>query len=907
MRITEWILGKKRRVILAGLLTVAAPLIGLAVLVDFQMTAALEERVTKETEWFSAMVADHIEERLNGGINLGKVFVTSPQLLTGVVSGDRKAITSPLKNLVTNYALLERVFITTPQGIQIANYPETPETIGRDFSDRDWYKGASKNWTPYVSDFYLRAATPQRYLFAIAVPIASQGKIIGVLVMQPKADYIKDALIGIEIGKGHVKVVDRRGTLVYHSEYTIDRNIDFANSPVVQKLLKGMQGVEKIIDPEYRTPYFSAYHPIKELGWGVIVDKPVDIVLAPIREIRWALFSVTGLMLLLGGFFAYLGASLLAEREQLSRNLGEEEKFQRLNRDILAVINNPWAGIEELCSAVLTMLSTYMQVETASIFIKDCGLMKAAAVVGIAMPDRPDGLACEAATQCRLTRIADIPADSYLLLNTAAGVLRPREIVAIPLESKGKVNGIIEIGSIKGFSARELDSLQQIAPHIAIGVGILQAHLEQKSLSERLNVSNEELSAAYEQAQAMNEEFQSMNEELQQQHELAQTNIRLADVSRAKSDFLANMSHELRTPLNSVIGFAEVLQDEFFGKLNDKQKEYVGDIFGSGKHLLKLINDILDLSKVEAGKMELELSAFSVRDTLGAALYMFREKAMKHRIKLELEAGADVEITADEIKLKQILFNLFSNALKFTPDGGSVRVGARIFSDAGTDFVEISVTDTGIGIKAGDVPKLFNEFTQLETAYEKKYEGTGLGLALTKRLVELHGGKIWVDSELGKGSRFTFTVPVAQAKKPVTATADSTPEIRPAGERSALVIDDDPVALKIVEDALKTEGYSVTTAANGADGIEAALRLLPDLIVLDLILPGMDGAEILDALRSDSRLSHSNITILTSADLSSGDKRRLFAKADNIAEKGDLTREGFIAQVRKISGGKTRA
>ena len=258
--------------------------------------------------------------------------------------------------------------------------------------------------------------------------------------------------------------------------------------------------------------------------------------------------------------------------------------------------------------------------------------------------------------------------------------------------------------------------------------------------------------------------------------------------NKTKSDFLANMSHELRTPLNSILGFSELLTDELFGKLNGKQKEYAKDIYESGKHLLALINDILDLAKVESGKMELELSSFLLKDVLNTSMNMLKEKAMNHNIKLTLDIkpDADIEIEADERKFKQIMFNLLSNAVKFTPDGGSVQITARKVTppslplDKGRlggvskeeptpnpqpptpdgDFIEISVTDTGIGIKAEDMPKLFKEFSQVESAYTRQYEGTGLGLALTKKLVELHEGKIWVESEFGKGSTFTFSIPV---------------------------------------------------------------------------------------------------------------------------------------------------
>jgi signal transduction histidine kinase len=246
--------------------------------------------------------------------------------------------------------------------------------------------------------------------------------------------------------------------------------------------------------------------------------------------------------------------------------------------------------------------------------------------------------------------------------------------------------------------------------------------------------------------------------------ELEHARIQADEANRAKSEFLANMSHELRTPLNSIIGFTEVLQDQLFGPLNEKQLLYLNDVHESAKHLLNLINEILDLSKIEEGKMELEISKFRVKDLADMGLLMFREKAMKHSIALscEIEPEADIEIEADERKIKQVLFNLLSNAVKFTPDGGSVLLRVRMHRASDMDGIEFVVEDTGVGIKEEDIKRLFQPFSQLETPYNKKYEGTGLGLALSKRLVELHGGKIWCESTLGKGSRFGFVIPISQ-------------------------------------------------------------------------------------------------------------------------------------------------
>ena len=760
----EWILQKRWRIILAGILIVAVPLLGLAALVDFQVTAALEERIIDENQTIAQLGAHAIAEKLKGDIAYGRAYAARPYLLEGLQRGDKKELDKHLKNLIENSSMMDRAFITTPKGVQLANYPETPETIGKDFSDRDWYKGVSKNWAPHVSEFYMRMAKPQRYLFAIAIPMRSEGNVIGILVMQPKEGYIKDVLRGIDVAReGHAYVVDKKGDLVYHPEFTVDRIMDFTDSPAVQKVIKGMKGVEKTIRRVDNTPAISAYHPVTEWGWGVIVEKPMDVVLAPVRKITFWLFVVTGAMLALGGFFAY-----------------------------------KWSDV--------------------------------------------------------------------------------------------------------------LVSVQK--------------------LTEELSRSNAEL-------QAMNEEFQAMNEELEiQQEELSEANIRLAEVSKTKSDFLANMSHELRTPLNSVIGFSEILQDQLFGELNEKQKEYVDDIYSSGKHLLSLINDILDLSKVESGKMELEASAFALRDALDSSVTMLKEKALKHSISLSLdiETDADIEIEADERKFKQIMFNLLSNAVKFTQDGGSVRVTARRTRDEGretkdegrgtrdevvhrlseqserssivsrADSIEIAVEDTGIGIRPEDIPKLFKEFTQLESAYTKQHEGTGLGLALTKRLVELHGGTIWVESEFGKGSRFSFTIPVRQLeKKEIAPPRERKAGIAVTGKRHAIVIDDDPMTLEIVEAALTAEGYTLTRATSGKDGIDAARKEQPDLIVLDLMMPGMSGFEVIDVLKADEKTASAPVVVLTAMDLSAEDKKRLMGRVEYIAEKGRLTKEGFVEQIKKIT------
>jgi signal transduction histidine kinase len=242
--------------------------------------------------------------------------------------------------------------------------------------------------------------------------------------------------------------------------------------------------------------------------------------------------------------------------------------------------------------------------------------------------------------------------------------------------------------------------------------------------------------------------------------ELGRAYGRLETANRHKSQFVASMSHELRTPLNAIIGFADVLQEQLFGPLNVRQQRYVHHIAGSGRHLLALINDILDLSKVEAGRMELELTPAALGELLENSLTMLRERATRHDIELHLQVDPRIDcVQADERKLKQIVFNLLSNAVKFTPDGGRVDVVLQALAD---DTVQISVRDNGPGIAAEDQERIFQEFEQAGHRVLRAQEGTGLGLAVAKQLVELHGGRIWVQSQPGAGSTFSFTLPIHQ-------------------------------------------------------------------------------------------------------------------------------------------------
>lgn len=332
------------------------------------------------------------------------------------------------------------------------------------------------------------------------------------------------------------------------------------------------------------------------------------------------------------------------------------------------------------------------------------------------------------------------------------------------------------------------------------------------------------------------------------------------EANRAKSRFLANMSHELRTPLNAIIGFSEILEDQTAGPLNPKQTRYVSNVLTSGRHLLQLINDILDLAKVEAGRMELQPSVFSVERAVEEVLVVV--KALAHQKNITLSAVFAPEpraLRADQAKFKQVLYNLLSNAVKFTPEGGVVTVRAEPVATAnsGAGALRVSVIDSGIGLKPADIGRLFHEFEQIDSTYARRQGGTGLGLALSKKLVELHGGRIWAESEgEGRGSAFHLELPseapVAGGDDRANEEADEAPGFEPGAppRRLVLVVEDDPTASTLLSNHLRSGGYDVLVARTGTQALEIALRVRPHAITMDILLPDRPGWEVLADLKA---------------------------------------------------------
>ena len=433
-----------------------------------------------------------------------------------------------------------------------------------------------------------------------------------------------------------------------------------------------------------------------------------------------------------------------------------------------------------------------------------------------------EGLAGQAALQTEIT-VVQAPADQ-LRITSGLAEGSPRAIALVPLIRFGKVTAILELVSLQPWSELSTELLASARETVAIALDVARGRDELRSL-------------------------------------LGETQRQAAELTRAgayKSQFLANMSHELRTPLNAILGFTQLLHEGEVGTLTGEQREFLGNVLTSGRHLLRLINDVLDLAKVESGRLDFRPEPIDLPQVIGEVNAILRTTAADKNVRVEMAVDPAIgPVALDPARLKQVLYNYLSNALKFTPSGGLVTVRA---SPEGADFFRLEVHDTGSGIEPQDLPRLFVEFQQLDTGATKKHAGTGLGLALTKRIVEAQGGSVGVRSTPGVGSVF-------HAVLPRQATGEARPAMPQARSRAGapeiLVVEDNPADQTLIVEALSGAGYSVQTAATGAQALAKLRERAFDAMTLDLLLPDMSGVDLLARIRDGGPNAQLPVIVLT--------------------------------------------
>jgi CheY-like chemotaxis protein/signal transduction histidine kinase/CHASE3 domain sensor protein len=642
---------------------------------------------------------------------------------------------------------------------------------------------------------------------------------------------------------------------------------------------------------------------------------------------------------------ANLKALRKAEKEASDRNwnlTGSGELIRGMQGNL---------SVNELCQIIINQIASYLDAAVGAIYLLDETGTHLTLAGGYGLDHGKqarsaikanEGIAGQAASDNKKIILENVP-DGYLDINSGLGSTAPRNIMAVPFAADAKVKGIIELGTLNKLTALQSGFLELVADSIATAVGAAQDRYKSQELLEETQRQSEELQLQQEELRQTNEELQQKTEQLErseaelktQQDELQKTNEELEEkaelleeqkrrlenakidiedkareleiTSKYKSEFLANMSHELRTPLNSILILSHMLSENKNKKLGEKEAEYARSIHNSGSDLLNLINEILDLAKIESGKIELDISTISCREIKESLSSTFTQLAKTKGIEYAVNIqNDDLAVTTDRQRLEQILKNFLSNAFKFTEKGGKVTLYISRLSEpvlfrssaltGKTDILSFSVTDTGIGIPEDKQELIFEAFQQADGSTRRKYGGTGLGLSISRELCHALGGEIHVVSETGKGSAFTLYLPAEFDTSLVTA-ADKKIEIKKTvsereerknasahpeagfgaildddshniteNDKIVLIIEDDDAFSTALLDFVRQRHYKGVIAKRGSIGVSFARHYKPDAILLDIKLPTIDGLEVLKQLKHDPELRHIPVQILSGYD-----------------------------------------
>jgi PAS domain S-box-containing protein len=797
-------------------------------------------------------------------------------------------------------------------GTMRAIYPSEP-LLNQNFAYREWYQGAARQWRPYVSGVYQTAVQPHQLVAAIVVPIKDPtGKPIGILMAPFSLDTMSRQLVETKLEGGWmISLVDQNGHLSARRGIdTFAAATDLNGYEPVKQIRAGHPGVGTFVRDG--TTFFTRYEPVPEYGWGVLVEQPSDV-------LKHGVWVVERRVWLLGLVFLVVGLVLSTFMGSLYSRLETGNRFIDLSVDLFCI-----AGFDgffkKLNPSFEKTLGFTVEELMAKPYMEFIHPDDRPATVNEAsrLKNREDTFEFENRYRCKdgsyrwLLWNAVSVSEHNLIYAVARDVterkraqeaLREseehlrllvdgvRDYAIFMLDPSGKVASWNQGAErIKGYQASEIigrhfscfyppEDVQDGKPERELQRVLAEGRYEEEGWRLRkdgsrfwadvvitaLTDGTGKLRGFSKITRDISERKKARQRIEQQNRELELRNREVERATHMKSKFLASMSHELRTPLNAIVGFSDLLAEGTPGELNEKQKRFVNHIKQGSAHLLQLINDILDLSKIEAGQLEFRCEDFQVKDALPEVLSTIRPLAMAKSIQIEQKMETEQQVHADRVRFKQVLYNLLSNAVKFTPRGGRIEIDCR--EDG--KFVAISVTDTGIGIRSEDQAVIFEEFRQVEGPAGAAQEGTGLGLAITKRLVEQQGGRISLESEPGKGSRFTFTLPAgATASGTPLASESAVPPIAAVevrGKPLILVVDDEIAARELLASYLSPE-YRIVTAESGADAVNKAQELRPDAITLDVLMPDSTGFETLVALRKKPETANIPIIIVSIVD-----------------------------------------
>jgi len=582
----------------------------------------------------------------------------------------------------------------------------------------------------------------------------------------------------------------------------------------------------------------------------------------------------------------------------IQRELGNKEKGARISA-VMFDHNSPHPFCQELLKQLLEM--TESQIVAIYVFNKASHLFECYESIGMAhggsrsfsMTER-EGEFGAALVSKKMQYITDIPSDVELVFSTVSGDFKAKEIITIPIVDEDDVVAMISLANVKRYSEDSIQLIESLVNEITASFNAVLASQKVLEFSQELQKINGELTQQAKELEMQADELTEQNSELEVQKR------QLDEASRLKTNFLSNMSHELRTPLNSVIALSGVLGRKLSGKIPDEEYSYLEIIERNGKNLLTMINDVLDISRIEAGREEIDVSRFNANTSIAEIVAMILPQAQQHNIELLHELPDDeILVQSDMQKIRHILQNLIGNAVKFTEDGL-----VRIKAAANQDTLTITVDDNGIGIPAEHLPYIFDEFRQADGSTSRRFGGAGLGLAIAKKYANLLGGTITVKSTPDIGSEFTLILPLQYGTESdlhdeLTTFASTRRSHQPLeslesdmSDKMVLLVDDNESAIIQIQDLIKDLGCRVFVAHDAKEAFSIIDQTMPDAMILDLMMPVTDGFEVLGILRNAEVTAHVPVLILTAKHITK--KELNFLKQNNVhqlIQKGDVGRE----------------
>ena len=916
----NWVSNSRWRLFLLFLLLLVVPIALFAYSANRILKLQSETQAETESGQLARISASLVDEHFRQTTILLESIATRRTLREAWTKNDLDLVKWHLQSAASLRPDFSFVSMYDIDGKMRAIYPPQPAMIGQSFAHRDWYKGVSRDARPYISEVYQSAVPPFQMVVAIAVPVRDDnGRVVAILMGADSLERLGQQLEETRVEGGWtILLADQRGNVaarrVGKSSGDLHSDTDLEARESAQ-LLASVRNQDQHVGHKIDNRFVS-YATSAQSGWGVLVEKPAS-------ALQQGLLDVEKRVWLLGLVFLGLGLGLSVFMGSLYSQLDTGNRFIKLSVDMFCIIgsdgffkslNPSWERTLGFTTKELMAKPRFefIHPEDRALTGRETDRLQSGKITfgfenrylckdgsykwllwnAISEPSQnaiyavarditerklAESRVSESEARHRKlfelnpepTWIYDSDTLHFLAVNRAAietyGYSQEEflAMTIIDIRPPEEVPGLMENLATLDATKKEHGIWQHRKKDGSLmPVEITSSSFEHAGRPARFVIAVDitERKCAEKERQEFTERLAAANRELE---------VRNREVERAtrmKSKFLASMSHELRTPLNAIVGFSDLLADQTPGELNPKQKRFVNHIKTGSVHLLQLINDILDLSKIEAGLLEFHCEDFLVVDALPEVLSTIRPLAMAKNIQVQERIETERAVYADRIRFKQILYNLLSNAVKFTPKSGQIDI--HCYDDGAS--VALCVTDTGIGIRPEDQGMVFEEFRQVEGSPGEIHEGTGLGLAITRRLVEQQGGKIRLESELGKGCRFTFTLPqgATNVETPVELqeTAVGFVQERENSRKPLiLIVDDEAPARELLASYLETE-YRVAFADSGVDAVAKARELLPDAITLDVLMKGATGFDCLVRLRAATETRNIPVIIVSILD-----------------------------------------